>query len=437
MYRYDAWGNFQGTAGPGSGEASLAYAGQHWDADLGLSYAQQRWYEPGTGRFLSEDPVFGDSGSPSSLHAFGYANGNPVRFVDPAGEMGKEDMSPGERQAMIEAGRKAERETQARCDGGDQLACESARQDSMKAAIAVGPLAVVMGGVAIAEAVPAAVAAAPAVAAKGTAIVAAAGATANRWGQQASRVGQTVYNAAGAAVARFGDRIAGWAQPAATCVDSVESGSATSCVVAALTHGYQGHVGRSATVPTKTVGAEVEAGAPASTAQTYRVGEVTPNGRIAGLGPGAAASFDATGARTWNEFQAQTRGKFSSRAEAGAAWRAVKAVRQPPVVIGENMSRVQAYASKVSGQTINDFVPSNQWSMQANKSWAQQMRAQGRRIIDVGPDFARRAQRAQQGVPPDARAYNLERMELEGYDGYGSIFERTGKFSGGVPGFDP
>ena len=36
MYRYDAWGSFQGTAAPTAGEASLAYAGQHWDADVGL-----------------------------------------------------------------------------------------------------------------------------------------------------------------------------------------------------------------------------------------------------------------------------------------------------------------------------------------------------------------------------------------------------------------
>jgi RHS repeat-associated protein len=42
---------------------------------LVLSYAQQRWYDPRTGRFLSEDPVFGDLQRPGSLHAFGYANG--------------------------------------------------------------------------------------------------------------------------------------------------------------------------------------------------------------------------------------------------------------------------------------------------------------------------------------------------------------------------
>jgi filamentous hemagglutinin len=33
--------------------------------------------------------VFGDLQSPTSLHAFGYANGNPLLFVDPLGEAGK------------------------------------------------------------------------------------------------------------------------------------------------------------------------------------------------------------------------------------------------------------------------------------------------------------------------------------------------------------
>jgi RHS repeat-associated protein len=72
---------------PGAtGGGTLAYAGQHWDADVGLSYAQQRWYSPEVGRFLSEDPVFGDLANPSSLHGFGYGNGNPMLYTDPEGE---------------------------------------------------------------------------------------------------------------------------------------------------------------------------------------------------------------------------------------------------------------------------------------------------------------------------------------------------------------
>jgi RHS repeat-associated protein len=88
-YRYDAWGNLRG-GGPTASEPSLAYAGQHWDQDVGLSYAQQRWYEPRVGRFLSEDPVSGDLQNPASLHAFGYANGNPLSFTDEDGRRAME-----------------------------------------------------------------------------------------------------------------------------------------------------------------------------------------------------------------------------------------------------------------------------------------------------------------------------------------------------------
>jgi RHS repeat-associated protein len=86
LYGYDAWGGFRGGA-PGPGAPSLAYAGQHWDQDAGLSYAQQRWYQPGTGRFLSEDPVGAEAylTTPTELAPFLYARGNPLQFKDPLG----------------------------------------------------------------------------------------------------------------------------------------------------------------------------------------------------------------------------------------------------------------------------------------------------------------------------------------------------------------
>jgi RHS repeat-associated protein len=87
LYRLDAWGSYRGRA-PGVGEASAGYAGQHWDVDAGLSYAQQRWYDPGAGRFLSEDPV-GTTAErlrePGRLHAFAYGAMNPLRWTDPLG----------------------------------------------------------------------------------------------------------------------------------------------------------------------------------------------------------------------------------------------------------------------------------------------------------------------------------------------------------------
>ena len=53
-----------------------------------LYYAQQRWYNAATGRFISEDPVWGEPKRPLSLHRYLYAYANPTVFVDPDGRVG-------------------------------------------------------------------------------------------------------------------------------------------------------------------------------------------------------------------------------------------------------------------------------------------------------------------------------------------------------------
>ncbi|MFP2929566.1 RHS repeat domain-containing protein [Pyxidicoccus sp. 3LG] len=89
-HRYDAWGEYRKSAEhwkvPGSAEASLGFTGHAYDADAGLTYAQQRWYAPELGRFLSQDPVFGVTSAPGSMNVWGYAHGNPTRYTDPTGE---------------------------------------------------------------------------------------------------------------------------------------------------------------------------------------------------------------------------------------------------------------------------------------------------------------------------------------------------------------
>ncbi|RFF32618.1 RHS repeat-associated core domain-containing protein [Wenzhouxiangella sediminis] len=50
-----------------------------------LYYAQQRWYNSATGRFISEDPIWGEPKRPLSLHRYLYAYANPTVFVDPDG----------------------------------------------------------------------------------------------------------------------------------------------------------------------------------------------------------------------------------------------------------------------------------------------------------------------------------------------------------------
>jgi len=60
VYAYDDWGNDAGTGGtlaaPNADRAR--WKGALWmGPELDLYYMRNRWYEPGTGRFLSEDPI--------------------------------------------------------------------------------------------------------------------------------------------------------------------------------------------------------------------------------------------------------------------------------------------------------------------------------------------------------------------------------------------
>jgi RHS repeat-associated protein len=65
-----------------SEEPRHTYTGREWDADAELSYYRGRWYDPGVGRFISEDPV-GFNGDPTNLAR--YVGNSPNNFVDPSG----------------------------------------------------------------------------------------------------------------------------------------------------------------------------------------------------------------------------------------------------------------------------------------------------------------------------------------------------------------
>ncbi|TFZ44634.1 RHS repeat-associated core domain-containing protein [Stenotrophomonas maltophilia] len=61
------------------------YTGHVSDAATGLSYMQQRYYDPQLGLFLSVDPVSPNNKPGSAFNRYRYAAGNPYRFVDPDG----------------------------------------------------------------------------------------------------------------------------------------------------------------------------------------------------------------------------------------------------------------------------------------------------------------------------------------------------------------
>jgi RHS repeat-associated protein len=79
--RYEPYGMaVAGTATP-----MIGFTGHVNDADTGLTYMQQRYYDPVAGRFLSTDPVLTDYNSGASFNRYTYASNNPYRYIDPDG----------------------------------------------------------------------------------------------------------------------------------------------------------------------------------------------------------------------------------------------------------------------------------------------------------------------------------------------------------------
>jgi RHS repeat-associated protein len=61
------------------------YTGRRWDSNVGKLWYRSRHYAPGIGRFSQADKWQNSVMNPVGNHAYGYVNGNPVRFVDPWG----------------------------------------------------------------------------------------------------------------------------------------------------------------------------------------------------------------------------------------------------------------------------------------------------------------------------------------------------------------
>lgn len=61
------------------GDGVVQFTGKDMDFDTGLYYYNARWYDPGLGRFITEDPI------KDGLNWYVYVASNPLRFVDPTG----------------------------------------------------------------------------------------------------------------------------------------------------------------------------------------------------------------------------------------------------------------------------------------------------------------------------------------------------------------
>ena len=63
------------------------FTGHVTDAATGLTYAQQRYYDPVIGRFLSPDPDPSDMNNGWNFNRYNYAANNPYKFTDPDGRI--------------------------------------------------------------------------------------------------------------------------------------------------------------------------------------------------------------------------------------------------------------------------------------------------------------------------------------------------------------
>jgi RHS repeat-associated protein len=59
------------------------------DSETGLDYADQRYHQPGMGRFMTPDPYSGSASAndPGSWNRYAYTRGDPVNRVDPGGTL--------------------------------------------------------------------------------------------------------------------------------------------------------------------------------------------------------------------------------------------------------------------------------------------------------------------------------------------------------------
>ena len=90
-YLYDDFGNLWDSWG--NVDNHYLYTGQEYDDEIEgaeLYNLRARYYSPGIGRFVSEDPMGFNIESPQMLNCYLYVLNNPFRYIDPTGRQEEE-----------------------------------------------------------------------------------------------------------------------------------------------------------------------------------------------------------------------------------------------------------------------------------------------------------------------------------------------------------
>jgi RHS repeat-associated protein len=79
-YRYDSFGNL--TASSGSITNRFQYTSREFDSETGFYFYRARYYDPTTGRFVSEDPIYFKGGG----NFYRYVRNDAVNLIYPTGK---------------------------------------------------------------------------------------------------------------------------------------------------------------------------------------------------------------------------------------------------------------------------------------------------------------------------------------------------------------
>ena len=86
-YQYTDFGEVSETKANGYSNFvnEIQYTGAIYDELTGLLYLNARFYDPSTGRFITQDSYRGEKNDEDTWHLYAYCANNPINYVDPSG----------------------------------------------------------------------------------------------------------------------------------------------------------------------------------------------------------------------------------------------------------------------------------------------------------------------------------------------------------------